>query len=371
MAAQPEFSAFPDIYQWETVDPVQGGAGGIANLPLEQLTARTRYLLDAQHLLESLLLAKAPTDSPTLTGTPRAPTPGSDVSDTTLVTAAWVRRRSGGVNAFFISGDFQLNAAQAGFGVLQVGGNLTADAFLLFPPGQGQWTIANFTTGGFALKVRQGAGGGFTRISNGHIQQVWTDGFSFVPSFTDFDAIAITGASVSSLPDAADNSGRIATTGWVRRYGDNLVSNEANARAAGDSAVYQSAATHADNGDSNILNYVGQHYPNFDAFPVSLNDVGYQKLPTGLIIQWGSGRTSQTGQLEPVAYAIPFPHGMFSVTVTEDGVQGWGDPPGVTVFGTAFGNQAGFGLSAAQWTFSDPAWRYSPNIGYRWMAIGW
>lgn len=36
----------PGIYQWETTDPVQGGAGGKDNLPTRQLANRTAWLKD-------------------------------------------------------------------------------------------------------------------------------------------------------------------------------------------------------------------------------------------------------------------------------------------------------------------------------------
>ncbi len=47
MANQPEVSEFTSgIYQLEPTDPVQGGEGGIDNLPLKQLANRTRWLYD-------------------------------------------------------------------------------------------------------------------------------------------------------------------------------------------------------------------------------------------------------------------------------------------------------------------------------------
>ena len=47
MANLNEDSNWPaGIYQLEEDDPVQGGAGGVSNLPASQLASRTRYLKD-------------------------------------------------------------------------------------------------------------------------------------------------------------------------------------------------------------------------------------------------------------------------------------------------------------------------------------
>lgn len=41
------------IYQWETTDPLQGGLGGIDNVPIVQLGNRTKYLKDHVDILET------------------------------------------------------------------------------------------------------------------------------------------------------------------------------------------------------------------------------------------------------------------------------------------------------------------------------
>jgi len=45
MSFQPEVSTYETgIYQWEVTDPVQGGIGGVDNVPILQLANRTKYL---------------------------------------------------------------------------------------------------------------------------------------------------------------------------------------------------------------------------------------------------------------------------------------------------------------------------------------
>ena len=52
-------------------------------------------------------------------------------------------------------------------------------------------------------------------------------------------------------------------------------------------------------------------------FDASLSGSGYQKLPSGLIMQWGfPGSHSSGGQPKAVAFAQPFPNGVLSLTIT-------------------------------------------------------
>ncbi|HGO5816122.1 TPA: phage tail protein [Mannheimia haemolytica] len=72
------------IYQIEKTDPVVGGEGGISNRQAEQLANRTAYL-------KQQLEKRATTESPTLTGTPKAPTPAQTVNDEQIATTAFVK----------------------------------------------------------------------------------------------------------------------------------------------------------------------------------------------------------------------------------------------------------------------------------------
>lgn len=89
----------PDIYQLELTDPLQGGPGGVDNLPHIQLANRTAWLkqqVDA--LAETIALLSGGTaslDSPTLTGTPTAPTRAQDAPSAAIATAGFVRNALG------------------------------------------------------------------------------------------------------------------------------------------------------------------------------------------------------------------------------------------------------------------------------------
>lgn len=85
MANLKEIAQWEDgIYQLERTDPVVGGEGGISNRQGLQLANRTAWL---KQLVETL----APLDSPTFTGSPKAPTPAQTVNDTTIATTAFVK----------------------------------------------------------------------------------------------------------------------------------------------------------------------------------------------------------------------------------------------------------------------------------------
>ncbi|MEL4887816.1 hypothetical protein N6P31_12160 [Pectobacterium betavasculorum] len=101
MANLPEQKEWIDgIYQLETSDPVIGGPGGISNRQAEQLANRTGYLKEQQEKtgadLQSHLKAAdphtqyAPKASPTLTGTPTAPTAAAGVNNAQIATTAYV-----------------------------------------------------------------------------------------------------------------------------------------------------------------------------------------------------------------------------------------------------------------------------------------
>ena len=52
--------------------------------------------------------------------------------------------------------------------------------------------------------------------------------------------------------------------------------------------------------------------PDMSSFTASRASTGWQKLPGGLIIQWGQAATN-TSSLATVAYPIPFPNNVFQV----------------------------------------------------------
>lgn len=86
------------IYQIETVDRVVGGPDGTANVQARQLANRTAWLRSMVNALNSVagslqneLAQKAPLASPSMTGTPTAPTAAAKTNTDQVATTAFVR----------------------------------------------------------------------------------------------------------------------------------------------------------------------------------------------------------------------------------------------------------------------------------------
>jgi hypothetical protein len=104
--------------------------------------------------------------------------------------------------------------------------------------------------------------------------------------------------------------------------------------------------------------YVGNVKLNQTDFYGSFTANGWQRFPGGLIIQWGSIPASSTTSTGNIAFSIPFPSAVFSVTA-QDVIAG-SDAQGFDIqTGLTFGGPTINGFS------------YSKQArGFYWMAIG-
>ncbi|KVQ15680.1 gp53-like domain-containing protein [Burkholderia ubonensis] len=258
----------PGIRQFETSDPVEGGPDGIDNVPLRQLANRTRFLKDRQEAHEAAvdpypqyatkadLAQKAPIESPVFTGAPKGTTPGQFDSSTRLATTAFVQRALG---------SFQMSAS------LPVGttnGSVADIGKYFTQQGAAAATYALPST----TELPSGAAIGFKVTSN----------FPLTIQCSGGDVISANGQTLSSL-----------TLGT----GDDvmLVCPQKGFWFASGSAV------------------VGQS----SKFAASLNSNGYQKLPSGLIIQWGY-TSVPANSLLTVPLPIAFPNASFGVACAAD-----------------------------------------------------
>ncbi|KWK78674.1 hypothetical protein [Burkholderia ubonensis] len=266
----------PGIRQFETSDPVEGGPDGIDNVPLRQLANRTRFLKDRQEAHEGAvdpypqyatkadLAQKVPIESPVFTGVPKGTTPGQFDSSTRLATTAFVQRALG---------SFQMSAS------LPVGttNGSVADIGKYFTQ-QGA-AAATYVLPSTA-ELPSGAAIGFKVTSN----------FPLTIQCNGGDVISANGQTLSSL-----------TLGT----GDDvmLVCPQNGYWFASGSAV------------------VGQS----SKFAASLAAAGYQKLPSGLIIQWISSifGTTDGGGNYVAALPIAYPCGQLFAMCTDIGGGGW------------------------------------------------
>lgn len=271
MAFQPETNTYEaGVYQLETTDPVQGGVGGRSNLPLLHLSNRTAWL---KQQVDDLLLnvaAAATANSPTFTGDPKAPTATAGDNDTSIATTGFVQYALAGVLSLSVAGtgSTTLTAAQAGAGVLVLTGALTG-ARTVVVPNTGRWIVRNATTGAFSLTVKTAAGTGVI-IPQGTATEVFADGTNAYFSDNVFSVAGRVGAVTLAV---ADVSGAAPL---------------ASPEFTGTPTAPTAAAGTRSTAIATMQNFANE-------FGSSLAANGYQKLPSGLIIQWGSAIAGSTG----------------------------------------------------------------------------
>ena len=96
---------------------------------------------------------------------------------------------------------------------------------------------------------------------------------------------------------------------------------------------------------------------------------GWQRLPGGLIIQWGNGVTA-SGDEDVVYFPTTFPNHAFNVTVTEGNAVGWGSPPQPTIYGATPSSTGSFLVSASYVPRGGGAPVYSRGSGFNFVALG-
>ncbi|KVC88167.1 hypothetical protein WI77_23105 [Burkholderia ubonensis] len=293
----------PGIRQFETSDPVEGGPDGIDNVPLRQLANRTRFLKDRQEAHEAAvdpypqyatkadlaqkvaalvdqspealntlrelanalgndpgfattmtnaLAQKAPIESPVFTGVPKAPTPGQFDSSDKVAPTGFVQRALGN---------------------MQTGARIQSIANSVFS--------ASHAGGSYSLEI---ASTTYTLPA-----------LSSVKPGATFEFLATVNAAI------------ISTAGTDKMMTGSLISASTCVLNNGDTARFVS-----DGGFWVLVGGSAALRLSLGDFGSSIASNGYQKLPSGLIIQWGSVLVSYTVANQflytPVAWPIAFPN---------------------------------------------------------------
>lgn len=258
MANLPETSNFDaGVYQLETTDPVVGGPSGVSNTPLKNLANRTLWLKNAiASLATSIADTYAPKASPALTGNPTAPTPSQFDNDTSLATTEFVQTALGSLRGGAVcTGSTTLSASHVGKAI-QLSGT-------------GPYTV----TMPLAAGLPDGAMIQFNTSASGAITIARQGSELIYPNM---------GPGVTSFPLVAGDSATIIKLNGV--WG--LLGGSASLRTSG--------------GD----------------FGASFVQNGYQKLPSGLIIQWGQVTPNATGGATAFSFPIAFPNNCLSMACT-------------------------------------------------------
>lgn len=209
--------------------------------------ATTAFVAAVKAALDATDALKAPLESPTFTGAPAAPTPAQFGNKTSLATTGFVQRALGNYQgAVVITASGALSVADAGkvhlFSGVESSLNLTLPALSGLPVGAAYHFHNN---SGYNRTL---TGSGSDLISSG---QVTVTNTYVIP------------------PGCSATLTKVSTEGWVV--------------SAGTSSLYQA-----------------------EIFASFLSANGYQKLPSGLIIQWGS-LSVNTDANGAVVFPLAFP----------------------------------------------------------------
>lgn len=205
------------------------GSLSTGSVTLETGERKTVYITDTD--IGDVLAKYAPLASPTLTGTPRAPTATAGTDSTQIATTGFVNSVVKGYlnKTDLTGGTVILTADEAANAVLSFSGTLTGNLIVQLPSGSDRlWSVSNATTGGssatvggvttvtpYTLTLRRGASGTTVRVAQGKRNLVFMSSSGMYDAFNDFESIALTGNSTAVTQDAGNNSTRIATTAFV------------------------------------------------------------------------------------------------------------------------------------------------------------
>ena len=303
------------------------------------------------------------------------------------------------------SADLTLTALQYCKPIIVLSGALTANLNLIFPAIAGEWTVVNNCTGSYTVTCKTAAGTGAV-VTPGRTRIIWGDGTNIAGAVNEVET-----------PEQFDATTKIATMAAVQRALGNLRSETAvnssttlDASAigqliVGDAGTYTTTMPLANSvppgsciwfeGTSGIVTWLVQRQGtdiidnngggtffslgtggtailesngvgtwriiggsaalrNAADFGASTASAGYQKLPSGLIIQWGSGIY---GTATAVSFPIAFPNICRQVIIgagSYDGTQAAFQK--VLAIAAYYQTTSGFTASSSTGNGSSAAW---------------
>lgn len=273
MANLPETPQWEDgIYQIEVSDPVLGGPDGISNRQGKQLASRTLYLKQqvekggtdlAAHIAAADPHTQyAPKASPTFTGTPTAPTQAKTDNSTKLATTAHVK-------------------------------SVVADYAPLSSP-----ALTGTPTAPTAAQTANDTQLATTAFVKAAIAALVASS----PAALD---------TLNELAAALGNDPNFATTMTNALAGKQPLDNTLTALSGKSVAALLEYLGLGSAAKKNVGTGSGQ-LPDMSSFTCSNASTGWQKLPSGLVIQWGQV-ASDPNNLVAVPFPIPFPNNVFQI----------------------------------------------------------
>lgn len=355
MANQPETPVYDaGVYQLEVTDPVQGGVGGVSNAPLLSLAKRTAYLKAHVDALETTAGTFATTNSPALTGTPTTPTPALGDATQKIPSTDWVQKSIGGILNKSVAGasNVSLTTVEAGNGIFLFTGVITANIAVIVPAASKYWVVANRTTGNFSVTVKTAAGTGVV-IPQGLAVVVYCDGTNVFlassagqASFTPYlfspaagtTSLTITNGYTPGCVMVEKNGALLRTSDYTATNGATIVipatvtNDQFTVYAFSSFSIANAVQKSGDVMAGPLALFAGSTAPNQAAgtrgtavatmnsfaseFASILAGNGYQKLPSGLILQWGQSLSNGSG-VAVVTFPIPFPTAALAIIPTQ------------------------------------------------------
>ena len=261
--------------------------------------------------------------------------------------AGWVPDYTNGVTAVTMtSANVTLTPAQYGKPIIVISGTLTANLNLIFPNIAEEWTVINSTTGAFTITCKTAAGTGVVvntaalLVGDGtNIASAIGDaGLKFSAATRAYSSGTALTMTVADLGASIEFDGNIAQSAVLPPTGGCPVGASirlVSGNASNDVTITSSGgATNLDTmgglrasmvlkkGEDVIATWTGftwmctgTYVFRLQQFVNSNSANGYQKLPSGLIVQWGQGVISaaaNTVVASSLAYPIVFPNAVLN-----------------------------------------------------------
>lgn len=366
--------------------------------------------------------------SPAFSGTPTAPNPAQGDLSTRLATTSYVRNLVAGQLTKSVAGgvDVTLTTDEVGYGMLTFTGALTANINVIVPNVYRQWVVHNRTSGAFTLTIKTAAGNGWT-VTQGRQRMLVCNTVDVYSPELDFVNTALAGKPTAPTPAQFDSSTVLATTAFVQaaglHYSDGpgigLASSSSitaaqsgkwiEIQAAGIVVTLPALATTRSglttftfrspvefvlkaNGTESILQgtAIGSNTFSVPAgltftvvsngqggnwyvvaagfgpteFEANRSATGYQKLPGGIIMQWGANTTAAGSASGNFSFAIPFPSACLQLVACDSGNSC------IPVGATPISNSQ-FVLYRAGKVYMSTGELVTPGVvSFRWFAIG-
>ena len=181
--------------------------------------------------------------------------------------AGWTPTNFQGITPITMSGtSVTLTALQAAYPILVVTGTLTANSNIIVPALPYEWIVSNQTTGSYTLTVKTASGTG-VNITQGSSQFVWGNGTN------------VYYANASSVTSFNTRTGAITLNA------------------------------------TDVTSALGYVPVSPTDFVESLTTNGYQKLPGGLILQWGYTASTAGSGVKTVTFPIPFTNACLNASI--------------------------------------------------------